>query len=321
MVAFREATTDALPRRERAPQWREWIGKQFSGLDSDVYGDTDFSGKLRAAQLGDFAVTELTAGRHRVRMEKDAARRTDGVMLKIVAPWAGFACVEQGGRSALVRPGQWTIYDTTMPYVIVNPSAVRHLILVLPRENLTMRGLAIDDLLSRPLSSDSLMAGQALGLMRGAFSGADRLDGEALATTVAQMGTSIYDALVELAGDVRAGKTTPAKAQLRKRIARYVGDHLGDSDLSALTIAEALQCSRRYLHNAFGGGEDTLFRYILRQRLEACMNELRQSAAPTRTERSITEIALRWGFNNLSHFSREFRNYCGVSPRGFRGIN
>ena len=196
MVAFREATTGDLPRPERVPQWREWIGKQFSGLDSDEYGDADFSGQMRAAQLGDFALTELTAGRHRVRMEKDAARRAGAGMLKIVAPWEGFACVEQRGRSAIVRAGQWTIYDTTVPYVITNPSRVRHLILVLPRENLTSRGLSIDELVSRPLSAQSLMAGQALRMMRDTLSRAGQIEGDAVMANVGHMTEGIYDALI-----------------------------------------------------------------------------------------------------------------------------
>ena len=317
MVAFREATTGVLPRRERVPQWREWVGKQFSGLESDVYGDTDFNGQMRAAQLGEFALTELTAGRHRVRMEKDAARRTEASMLKIVAPWEGFACVEQRGRSALVRAGQWTIYDTTAPYVITNPSRVRHLILVLPRANLTSRGLPVDDLLSRPLSASSAMAGQALRLMRETMSQVEQLDGEAVTAAVERVTESISDALFELSGDMREGGQ---RAALRTRICRHVSDHLRDADLSAQSIADALKCSRRYLHNAFGGGEDTLFRYVLRQRLEACMDELRSPTATTQIDKKITDIALGWGFNNLSHFSREFRSYTGVSPRAYRTL-
>lgn len=318
MAALRETRTGELPRRDRVPQWREWIGQQFAGLDSDEYGDSDFSGQMRMAQLNDVALTELTAGRHRVRMEKDTTRRAEASMLKIVAPWEGFACVEQRGRSALVRAGQWTIYDTTMPYVIANPSHVRHLILVLPRDSLTTRGLPVDELVSRPLSANSAMAGQALRAMREAFNRVERLDEDALTTAAAQVTDCIHDALVELAGDVRSGGQTAARMTLRERIGRYVGDHLDDPELSAQSIAEALQCSRRHLHNAFGGGEDTLFRYILRQRLEACMDELRLPPASARDVRSITDIALGWGFNNLSHFSREFRNYTGVSPRVYR---
>ena len=34
--------------------------------------------------------------------------------------------------------------------------------------------------------------------------------------------------------------------------------------------------------------------------------------------RHISEIAFAWGFNDLSHFGRVFREHFGMSPREFR---
>jgi AraC-like DNA-binding protein len=45
------------------------------------------------------------------------------------------------------------------------------------------------------------------------------------------------------------------------------------------------------------------------------VRELREDAQGTRP---ITEIALSWGFTNLSHFSRVFRDHAGMSPSEFR---
>ncbi|MDP3169486.1 MAG: helix-turn-helix transcriptional regulator, partial [Polaromonas sp.] len=69
------------------------------------------------------------------------------------------------------------------------------------------------------------------------------------------------------------------------------------------------------LHNAFAGEDDTLASYILRLRLQACIREIQQSGPQSR---AITGIALSWGFNNLSHFSRVFREHTGQSPSAFR---
>ncbi|WP_333718088.1 helix-turn-helix domain-containing protein [Agrobacterium tumefaciens] len=53
--------------------------------------------------------------------------------------------------------------------------------------------------------------------------------------------------------------------------------------------------------------------FLLRQRLQKCADDLR-----TKRGSSIGEIAFRWGFNDLSHFSRSFRNHFGVAPREYR---
>jgi len=37
--------------------------------------------------------------------------------------------------------------------------------------------------------------------------------------------------------------------------------------------------------------------------------------------RPITDIALSWGFNSPSHFSRVFREHTGKSPSEFRAAS
>jgi AraC-like DNA-binding protein len=35
-------------------------------------------------------------------------------------------------------------------------------------------------------------------------------------------------------------------------------------------------------------------------------------------DRTITEIALKWGFSDAAHFSRSFKASFGISPNAFR---
>src|SRR5688572_29276993 len=39
-------STDAVPARERVGLWSDWIARLFQGLQGDVYGDTDFDGRM-----------------------------------------------------------------------------------------------------------------------------------------------------------------------------------------------------------------------------------------------------------------------------------
>src|SRR6188472_2087217 len=90
-------STDAVSPSDRAPQWCEWIYQHFGGLQSELYGDTDFDGHIAASHAGDVILTRLEANRHRVLKTPSLARSSDTAYLKIVAPWQGLASVQQQG--------------------------------------------------------------------------------------------------------------------------------------------------------------------------------------------------------------------------------
>ena len=82
-------------------------------------------------------------------------------------------------------------------------------------------------------------------------------------------------------------------------------------------LARALNCSRRQLYNAFAEEPDGVAGYIPARRLEACRKALADRASQ---HRSITEIALGNGFQNLAHFSRVFRAELGMPPSDYRRV-
>ncbi len=160
--------TDSVAPRDRPSYWCEWIDRLFHGLKSDQYGDTDFDGRMTAVHAGDLVLTRLEANRHRVTRSASTARSSEIGYLKIVAPFVGCAGVEQNGRETWVTPDQWSIYDTTDSYAVANPVRVEHLIVMLPKERLTERGLALDPLMARRLGGSGGVARLALDTMRSA---------------------------------------------------------------------------------------------------------------------------------------------------------
>lgn len=311
MAASTLMSTDAVAPRDRAPQWREWVFQHFGGLESDLYGDTDFDGHMAATRAGDVIMTKLEANRHRVLRSPHMARTSETAYLKIVAPWQGSAAVQQSGREAATRAGGWVIYDTTGAYEIANPERVEHLIVMLPKEQMAERGLRLDGLMARQLGASGISR-VALETMRNTF-----LELPNMSDAAAQGAGELIKQLVQLSLLELSGQETAAtqREALRDRIRAYVYQHLRDPALSVDGIARALNCSRRHLYNAFAGEGESIAGYIQRQRLEACVRDL-QSAGPH--GRPVTDIALSWGFGNPSHFSRVFRDHTGKSPSEFR---
>jgi AraC-like DNA-binding protein len=312
MTASMVLSTDEVPSRERAPVWREWVWRHFGGLDSDLYGDSEFDGHLVASHAGDVILTRLEANRHRVLRTPQMARMSEAPYLKIVAPWQGMAEVAQRGREAAVRAGGWTLYDTTADYTVANPERSDHLIVMLPKDQLAAPGLPLADLVARRVGGGSGISRVALETMRNTY-----LELPYMGEAAARGAGDLIIQLVRLSLMELAGQDTPRtqREALKDRIRQHVALHLRDPALSIDGIAQALRCSKRHLHNAFSGDDETLTAYIQHQRLAACIRELQDPANATRP---ITDIALATGFGNLSHFSRVFREHTGGSPSEFR---
>ncbi len=304
--------TDLVPPAERVGFFGDWVGRLFQGLKNDAYGDTDFDGRARTLRAGEVVLTRLEATRHRVTRSPSIARHTEVPYLKIVAPWKGCAGVEQKGRETWVTPGQWSIYDTTDSYAVANPERVEHLIVMLPRAMLTERGIALDPLMARRLGGSGGVSTLALQTMRNAFAELPSMP-EAAARGVGDAITQlVHLSLLDLAGQASAQTQREA---LRERIKQHVAQHLADPALTVDQLARALNCSRRQLYNAFAEEPDGVAGYILARRLEACRRVLADRA---QDHRSLTDIALGFGFQNMAHFSRVFRNHLGLPPSDFR---
>jgi AraC family transcriptional activator of tynA and feaB len=56
-------------------------------------------------------------------------------------------------------------------------------------------------------------------------------------------------------------------------------------------------------------------KWVWSQRLDRCASDLK---APLLKSRTIGEIAYQWGFSDVSHFSRAFKQRFGATPREWR---
>jgi AraC family transcriptional activator of tynA and feaB len=97
------------------------------------------------------------------------------------------------------------------------------------------------------------------------------------------------------------------------RVKDFVERHLADPDLNAALVASAVGLSSRYVNDLFEDEGTSLMRHVWRRRLEKCRKDLQD---PAHVGHRVPEIAFRWGFNDLLHFSRAFRQRFGSTPRG-----
>jgi AraC-like DNA-binding protein len=112
----------------------------------------------------------------------------------------------------------------------------------------------------------------------------------------------------------RESNNSELQMNLYRRLTAFIERRLGDPELSPTTLARTHHISTRYLHLVFSERGTTVGRWIRSRRLAQCRAEL----ASFGSDHTVTEIAMRWRFSDVAHFSRLFRLAYGVSPREFR---
>jgi transcriptional regulator GlxA family with amidase domain len=103
-----------------------------------------------------------------------------------------------------------------------------------------------------------------------------------------------------------------ASRQLCEQVISHIEGNLGDTTLSPATIAAAHFVSTRTLYASLEGLDTTLAAHIRARRLARCYADLLTS------DDHVRDIAARWGFVNLAHFSRTFAKRYGIAPSRVR---
>jgi AraC-like DNA-binding protein len=170
-------------------------------------------------------------------------------------------------------------------------------------------GIPILDVLTvRAFGQEDRSSEQLAGVLDSAFDIALRFGEPAAADLAAAAVHLSRVALLENSGE-RWLQSSPEI--MRSRVLSYIERHLRDPDMSVASIANALNCSTRYLHKSFAGEELTIAEYILSRRIERCFEELGRTIPGRGT---VAELAYSWGFKSLSHFSKVFARRYGMSP-------
>ena len=97
------------------------------------------------------------------------------------------------------------------------------------------------------------------------------------------------------------------------QVETYLLANLSDPQLGIESIANANNLTPRTLNRIFAAEGTTPMRWLWRQRLAASRRSLAGGQSKT-----VTEAALSFGFNDVSHFSRAFKTAFGESPNALK---
>ncbi|HKU27286.1 MAG TPA: helix-turn-helix domain-containing protein [Candidatus Sulfotelmatobacter sp.] len=102
---------------------------------------------------------------------------------------------------------------------------------------------------------------------------------------------------------------------LLQKMAAWVVEHVSDPTVSPCKLAETFNLSRRSLYRLFAANGLKPDAWLWSLRVEEAGKQLRGFGG---RDSSITDIAFRTGFNDISHFIRLFSQTFGTTPSRYR---
>jgi len=311
----RVLSTTTVPEDQRTAYWLDMICAMYVRLDCEGPEDRQLFGDIAFNRLGSLDLTHLRSNARRIRRTQAQIRQggEDCCLVQIQREGKGVVC--QDGRLAVVRPGDFVLYDSSRPYELIFDDEDHDVFVMrLPRAQLQTHVSNLEELTATTVSSHDAAGHLLLSMVETLRRDIAKLQPSS-ALGVSEAITSIIAAGLRGLPGANVRKPSSLQAYHVARIKAYVHDHLRDADLAIHSIAAALRMSPDHVSRVFRGEPVQLSRLIWKMRLDACRRDL---ADPRLRDRSVCDIAFSWGFNNAAHFSRSFRDEYGASPRAWR---
>jgi len=306
-------STEHIAEHDRFSYWREEVLEGMFGVSGERAARE--GGAFEGQAVG-WVGESFLRFRHRsdsfpvFRRASDVARKSwdDRLWLYRELSEAGGTV---GGREVTTRPGDLIIADPSVPFATEARRAYDVDVWLFPR------GL-IEAHLAPAMRPRSMLLsdGNGVNALVRAYLGAFSEQIDTLADADAGVVADNFCRLLALACGAAAGEQHEAiRAARFEQAKRYIELHLSEPALAPETVAAAMKISVRQLHLLFEPSGTSVARYLLRRRIEECRAAL---ASPAASGRSVTDIALGWGFNSLPTFYRTFQRAFGTTPGELR---
>lgn len=305
-------TTEEMPERDQFSYWREVLCEAYIALDPIRPSTGGFAGKVTAHPLSAINVTTIASTRQRIFRGPSEISRMPKEVYFLNLQTRGQCLMCQDGREALIGPGEFSLVDSTKPYLNDYCSDDwEQLSFRIPRHVLRPRLRNPEQATALRIAGLGGMGGVAVEFLRSLTHNVERLS---------PMAAGISESMVDIVAlALGAHSTTEEASQFGARqamyasILNYINTHIADPEISPIKAAAFFKVSPRYVHKLLEHGGKSFGRIVLERRLERCAKDF---SGPDGA--AVSEVALRWGFNDLSHFSRTFRQHFGMSPREYR---
>jgi AraC-like DNA-binding protein len=307
--------TAVVPPRERVEFWSHASCNAYHPLQIRTEANERFWARMWGSELASIGVFRIAAAKNTMSRTSSAIAAGDPECLHLSVQLQGHMHVAQQHRATVTSPGDIMSYETSHPAILRSDHAFESLVFSIPKAMLGERAAGICHLTAVRIPGRDGLPRLAVPFFQGVVKGLS--DGSILRDD-ANVADSVVDLVLGLYTD-RGGSSEPkrlrSQTELLLHAKAFIDTRLGDRNLSPEHIARASFISTRYLHKLFETEGLSVCEWIRTTRLERCRRDLLD---PVFADRTILEIASRWGLPSAPHFSRLFHAAYGCSPREYR---
>ncbi|MDQ1137467.1 AraC-like DNA-binding protein [Microbacterium sp. SORGH_AS 1204] len=306
--------TRERPPAEQYAYWREVVCAAFTPLRPAARGARDdwprtgLAGHVETRPFGETNGAEIATVAQVIHHGPEEVRRVSEDVVFLNLMLSGRCVVAQDGRREMSGPGTFSIVDATRPFTLDYLDSWRTVSFRLPAEKVS------DDLrrtaTARRFSGASGLGAVVADTLRASWAHAATMsegEADAVGTAVASLSRALSHG-----SSVRAlGETQGGPQLLRGSIEHHLERHVRFVDTSPAATARHFAISVRKLHQLYEDAELTYGQTVMQVRVRGCADELRAE----RGQVTMTHLAAKWGFSDLSHLHRAFRQHLGMTPR------
>lgn len=308
------ASTAGLRQHDKFGYWQDVVCRALVDLECRPMSGMAFEASVEGSRLEGLSVARIEASAHRVERQPSAIARASEESLIFNFVLSGVAMAQQDGRSVVLRAGDGAVCDAQRPYSLRFDDTFKIVTIKLARSAIAHRAGSIHRITATSFGESSQMCPILFGYLV-SFSKQASLLPPAASEKVVRNFTELLAAALD---EVILASPLPLseyRATALMRVRDFVERHLDVCELDTAMVSTALNLSPRYINKLFEAENTSLTRYIWRRRLERAAADLQD---PARAGLGISAIAMAHGFNDLSHFSRAFRQRFDLSPRAYR---
>ncbi|WP_108812142.1 helix-turn-helix domain-containing protein [Sphingorhabdus sp. Alg231-15] len=304
--------TKMVPRMSQFRAFQQVLDRTHSHWDLKNSNDDHYTAEVRRHTVNDFVFTELAADPLTGNRTISDIRQSDHHYFCLLYLEAGDGVLRQGPNESKAAAGSIALWDSTRPAFFGTHSQFHQFSLLIPHEVALQSLPGIEDLCGLNVDGNEGTGALLLSHLRQLHDTIDTIDTQdrpaILRATVDLMAAAFRPSEEKIGG-------TAFRRALLTRVQEHIIENLGEPDLGPQNIAAAFCFSPRYLHRLFNQFDMTVSDWIKRSRLFRSRSDME---TPYLDGLSITQIAMKNGFKDSSHFSRVFKQEFSMSPRAYR---